>query len=113
MAGRPSYTPFFTILLQQCVNGIDPRNHGEHSRVHAREIVRARSSNVVVRHTGDDSTIGKYVRDRLWKFRIQSWADKWKDEVRELGDSRPDEDEPSYKSREPDAIKQPNRRERI
>jgi hypothetical protein len=45
----------------------------------------------------------------MWKFRIQSWADKREDEMCKLGDTRPDKDEPSYEAREPDSVKQSNR----
>jgi hypothetical protein len=66
-----------------------------------------------IRHIRNERTVGKYVRNRLWKFGTQSWADKREDEVRELGDARPDKDEPGYKARERDSIKQSDRCERI
>src|SRR5258708_37812706 len=95
----------FAIILQQFVNGIDPRNHRQHSRVHACEIGPPSGPEIVVRHIGDERAIREDVRDRLWKVRMQNRGDQREDEMDEPGDARPAKYEPTQKARKPHSLK--------
>src|SRR5947208_10432286 len=79
-------------------NRIDAGYHRQDRRVHAREVVHTRCLGPVVVHVGDQATVRHGLGYRAGELRLDRGPEDGKDEVRELRDSRADEDEPGQKS---------------
>src|SRR6266566_1528937 len=77
---------------------IDAGYHRQDRRVHAREVVHTRCFDPVVVHVGHEATVRHGLGYRAGELGLDRGLEDGEDEVRELRDSRADEDEPGQES---------------
>src|SRR6185369_293448 len=101
------------IVFQQTANGDDSGDHREYGSVHSGKVIMASHRNEVVRHVLDGDAVWECVRYRLGEEWFEGRLDDRKNEVCDLGDAGPDEDEPGDESGEAHAIEQAEGGKRI